>query len=44
MSVQITPQALNRIPLSTVRRWAVKAAIAGFATGIVVATIALQLP
>ena len=43
MSAQsATPEPLDRIPLSTVRRWALKAALLGFCLGAVAAIAALQ--
>ncbi|HST62612.1 MAG TPA: hypothetical protein VLK84_28160 [Longimicrobium sp.] len=34
----------DRIPLDTLRRWAMKAAFVGFCTGLVAAIVALQVP
>lgn len=43
MSAQSAPtESLDRIPLSTLRRWAMKAAFVGFCLGAVAAIAALQ--
>ncbi len=43
MSAQSAPTA-DGIPLSTLRRWAMKAAVVGFCAGVVAAIAALQVP
>lgn len=42
MSAQPASSASSGIPLSTVRRWALKAAALGFCAGLVAAIAALQ--
>jgi outer membrane biosynthesis protein TonB len=43
MAAQSAPtESLDRIPLATVRRWAMKAAFVGFCLGMVAAIAALQ--
>lgn len=43
MSAHSAP-ATDGIPLSTLRRWAMKAAVVGFCTGAAAAMAALQVP